>query len=428
MESAKRGLAAVQVCSSAFVAMGHMQAAALGYADLPIVVVPHPFGALERVAVRKLAEQCVQNIARIIAEFPAADTAVGAAAQVTVTSLEVENDPDAINRLFRERRWTDGLPIVPPTAERVARMLGCTARQRDEFVAALAPGFGAATVERIAINAVMAGCDPEYLPVLIAAVEAVTAPEFNLQGVQATTDPAAVWLIVNGPIAKRLNMNAGINCLGHGNWANATLGRALRLILQNIGAALPGEMDLATQGQPGKYLFCCAENEDQSPWEPLHVERGMRPQQSAVTVVAAEGTLDLNTHSTDPDEVLRVFAETLPRPTGNDYWMGGDPWIVLCPEHARILKDGGLSKAQIKHRLWNASKIAAGRLTAIDLHLTQIRRRTELGSIDSGTMLPICAVPDRLGILVAGGPGTHSIYVPSFGNTRSVTREIIWSA
>src|SRR3989304_5574927 len=140
-------------------------------------------------------------------------------------SFEAPDDLDAINQLYRERRWSDGLPIVPPTAERVGRMLRHTRRAPDEVVATIAPGFGAATVERIAINAVLAGCDPEHLPVLIAATEAVAAPEFNLQGIQTTTNPAAVWLIVNGPIAAQLGMNAGINCLGQGNWANATLGR-----------------------------------------------------------------------------------------------------------------------------------------------------------------------------------------------------------
>ena len=144
-------------------------------------------------------------------------------------------------------------------------MLRHTQRARDEVVAQIAPGFGAASVERIAINAVLAGCDPEYLPVLIAATEAVASPEFNLQGIQATTNSVAVWVIVNGPVAGKLGVNGAFNCLGQGTWANATIGRALRLVLQNIGGALPGEMDRSTHGQPGKYTFCCAENEEASP-------------------------------------------------------------------------------------------------------------------------------------------------------------------
>ena len=168
--------------------------------------------------------------------------------------FEAPDDLEAINRLYRERRWSDGLPIVPPTVERVERMLRAHApRAATRSWRSVAPGFGAATVERIAINAVMAGCEPDYLPVLIAAVEAVAEPQFNLQGIQATTNPVAVWVIVNGPAAQQLGVNATFNCLGQGTWANATIGRALRLVLQNIGGALPGEMDRATHGQPGKY-------------------------------------------------------------------------------------------------------------------------------------------------------------------------------
>jgi hypothetical protein len=155
-------------------------------------------------------------------------------------TFEHADDIDAINKLYRERCWSDGLPIVPPTRERVARMLAHTQRKPDELIAKLAPGFGEATVERIAVNAVMAGCDPEYLPLLLAAASAVAEPQFNLQGVEATTNPAAVWLVVNGPIVQQLGINATYNCLGQGTWANATLGRAMRLILQNIGGALPG--------------------------------------------------------------------------------------------------------------------------------------------------------------------------------------------
>ena len=160
------------------------------------------------------------------------------AAAKSAALVECADDLDAINRLYREKRWSDGLPIVPPTVERVERMLRHARRPAADVVARLAPGFGEATVERIAVNAVMAGCDPEYMPALIAAVEAVADPEFNLQGIQATTNPVAVWIIVNGPLAAELGVNATFNCLGEGAWANATLGRALRLILRNeIGRA-----------------------------------------------------------------------------------------------------------------------------------------------------------------------------------------------
>jgi len=413
----------VTVVSTAFETLGRAQAKGLAYPDMPIAFVPHPFGSIKRDGIRELSTKCAFDIARLVspASAPAASMV---ADQLRASIIEVPDDIEDINQHFRKQRWTDGFPIIPPTRERVERMLSSTARRPEEVVGLVAPGYGAATVERIAINAVMAGCDPEYLPVLIAAVDAIASPQFNLQGIQATTNPVGAWLIVNGPIAKRLNMNSGANCLGQGNWANATMGRALRLIMQNIGRAMPGEMDRATQGYPGKYSFCCAENEDESPWEPLHVERGMRADQSAVTVVGAEGIVNMNTRSKIVDEVLRVFAQSMPRPAGNDYRTCGQPWIILAPEYADILAGGGLSKAEVKRKLWEQSKMPASMMAAIDFEQAQHSRRAELGMVTRDSMLPACATPADLGILVAGGPGTHSAYVQSFGNTRSVTREI----
>lgn len=336
----------------------------------------------------------------------------------------VADDLDAINRFYRDKRWSDGLPIVPPTIERVERMLAHAGRPRDEVVALLAPGFGAATVERIAINAVMAGCDAQAMPVMIAATEALAAPEFNLQALQTTTNPVAVWVVLNGPLARQLEFNATFNCLGEGAWSNATVGRAVRLLLRNVGGALPGEMDRATQGQPGHYSFCCAENEAQSPWEALHLERGFGVGDSTVTVVAAEGTMNMNSHSKDADELLRLIAESMVHPPSNEYTHGGEPWLMLGPEHADILRRGGYSKAAVKERLWELSKMPAGRMGARDLERTRAARREELGDIAPDTLLPIAPRASNICIIVAGGPGTHSVYVPCFGNSRATTRVI----
>jgi len=387
-------------------------------------VAPHPFGALKRDEVRDLAAQCVGDLLEIPLKQPGGAAAPDAGAARPAKTLSVEDDLEAVNRLFRDRRWTDGLPIVPPTPERVRRMLTGTQRKPNDVIAQVAPGFGTATVERIAINAVMAGCEPACLPVLIAAVEAACSPEFNLQGIQATTNPVAVWLIVNGPIVNTLGMNFGPNCLGQGNWANATLGRALHLVLQNVGGAIPGEMDRATHGQPGKFLFCCAENEAENPWEALHIERGFAAGESTVTVMGAEGTTNMNTHSKDAEDILRVAAETMKRPAGNDYRTGGEPWMIFSPEHAEVLKAGGYSKAAVKQRLWELSHMPARLQTRTDHAHTVHARSAELGSVTPDTLLPVSRSADMLGVIVAGGPGTHSVYVSSFGNTRSVTRAV----
>ncbi len=339
-------------------------------------------------------------------------------------TFEAPDDFDAINRIYRDKRWGDGLPIVPPTAARVERMLQGTGRSRDEVIAIVAPGFGATTVERIAINAVLAGCDPEYLPVLIAATQAVADPASNLQGIQATTNSVAVWLVINGPLAQKLQVNAGFNCIGQGAWANATLGRAMRLILQNVGGALPGEMDRATHGQPGKYSFCCAENEDKHPWQPLQVERGFAATDSTVTVVGAEGTMNMNTHAKTADELARVIAETMVHPPSNEYVHGGEPWFILGSEHAEIFRCEGWDKARVKRELWQRSKMPVKQLSFNEIERARASRTPELGILTGDTLLPISPRPEDIQLIVAGGPGTHSVYVPCFGNSRAVTRRI----
>ena len=428
---AKREVAAVEVCSTAFVTLGRAQARALGYVKLPIAEVPHPFGTVDRATVRKFAEKCVDDIAALVCLPPvASSTTVEKATSgkgSSAVELNIEHTPNlfaGFNRVCRDRRWGDGLPVMPTTRPAVNAMLAHTKRPPQELVARLAPGFGAATVECIAINAVLAGCDPGYMPVLLAAVEAIATQRFNLQSIQSTTNPAAVWVIVNGPVAERLGVNGKFNCLGEGVWANSTIGRALRLILRNISCAWPGDMDRATQGQPGKYSFCCAENEAESPWESLHVERGFTQDQSTVTVVGAEGTMNMCTLVKDADELIRVIAGTLRHPPSNEYVHSGEPWLVLCPEHAEILHDAGYSKAEVKRRLWEASKMPASELSAEDLSRAQPSRAAELGTIGPDTLLPISQKPDDIGIIVAGGSGAHSVYVPCFGNTRSVTIEI----
>src|SRR5882762_3137562 len=202
----------------------------------------------------------------------------------------------AVNRLYQERGWTDGLPIVPPTDEAVRECLCWTDRDSREVVAVLPPRQGEATVERIAINAVMAGARPEYLPVIITAAEALADPDFNLDSVQATTHPVAPLMIVNGPIARELEINAGYNAFGQGFRANMTIGRALRLLLMNVGGGLPGTGDRATQGSPAKMAYCIAENEAENPWEPLHVEHGFPADVSTVTTIGCEGPHNIQYH------------------------------------------------------------------------------------------------------------------------------------
>ena len=406
--------------------LGRAQQKALGSPDLPIAVVPHPFGTRSRDELGRIAAECAGDIARLLCEAPGGPTATAAAlpAAPRARLIEAPGGLDELNKLYMSRRWGDGLIIAPPTEEAVRRMLRHTRRAPDEVVATIAPGMGAATVEYIAIQGVMAGCYPEYLPVLIVAAEAVATRQFHLQAIQATTNPSAVWLIINGPIARRLEVNAGAGCLGQGAWANATLGRALRLILQNIGGALPGEMDRATQGQPGKYTFCCAENEEASPWEALHVERGFAADTSTVTVVGALGTWSMNMTARRAEEVIAMIGDTMQYPASSDYVYGGAPFIILAPQHANLFHGAGWEKSEVKRRLWEASKMRAGRAKGSEFERMTTGRRAELGEIGPDTLVPISVKPEDLSIVVAGGPGSHSVFVPVSAHTRSVTREV----
>ena len=415
--------------SQSFINLGRAQQKALGSPDLPLALIPHPFGTRSREEIKRIAAKCADDIARLLCEPVSDNAAVATTAPAAPRAklIDVPADLDAFNKVFIQKRWGDGMIVAPPTKEAVERMLRHTQRKPDEVVATIAPGMGAATVEYIAIQGVMAGCYPEYLPVLIAAAEAVAEKKFHLQAIQATTNPAAVWLIINGPAAKWLDVNSGAGCLGPGAWANATLGRALRLILQNIGGALPGEMDKATQGQPGKYSMCCAENEAANPWQPLHVERGFAADTSTVTVVGALGTWNMNMTARNAEEVLAMLADTMQYPASSDYITGGAPFVILSPQHAALFHAAGLSKADVKQRLWEMSKIRAGRSKGSEFERMANGRRAELGEITPDTMVPIAEKPDDISIIVAGGPGSHSVFVPVSAHTRSTTKEIVWS-
>jgi len=258
---------------------------------------------------------------------------------------------DEIEATFA-RGWSDGLPVVPPTPERVLRMLGGTTREPQEVVAVVPPDLIECTVEKVAVNAVMAGCRPEYLPVVLAAVEAACTEAFNIHGVLATTYFVGPVVIVNGPIAREIGMNSGVNALGQGNRANATIGRALQLVIRNVGGGRPGEIDRATLGNPGKYTFCFAEAEDTSPWQPLSVERGLSPGLSAVTLFAGSGVQPFfDQLARTPETLARSLASCL-RVVGHPKWgMAWDALCVISPEHARVFRQGGWSKQRLRNEL-----------------------------------------------------------------------------
>lgn len=269
---------------------------------------------------------------------------------LTARTIELGDAEDDIEACY-DRGWSDGLPVVPPTPARVLRMLAGTTRRPDEVLGLVPPDLAPCTVEKVAINAVMAGCKPEYLPLVLAAVEAALVDEFGMHGVLCTTMFCGPMVIVNGPMAKRVGVNSGVNALGQGHRANASIGRALQLVIRNVGGGRPGEVDRATLGTPGKYSFCFAEAED-SDWLPLSVERGFAPGTSTVTLFAGEGVQGVvDQKSRTPESLARSFAACLRVVDHPKLAMAGDAVLVVSPDHCRVFLEAGWSKARLREEL-----------------------------------------------------------------------------
>ena len=321
----------------------------------------------------------------------------------------VDESVQAINDLFVEKGWSDGLPIIPPTEQAVETMLAGTKRDPTEVAAAIPPCWGKATIEKIAINAVMAGCLPQYMPVIITAIEAMADERFRLAEIQPTTHPVAPLVIVNGPIVKKLDINSKTGAFGPCWRANATIGRAIRLILLNIGGALPGKLDLSTQGQPSKYTYCIAENEEDSPWEPLHVEKEFAVSTSSVTVAATENPHNINEHVAITGEEMLISICNAMMTTGanNVLFQEGSPVIALSPEHAATIAASGYSKNDVRNYIYEKARIPLYRFhrRAIDKYYS---------GWDEKAMVPITARKEDIIIIVVGGPGKHSAYLPAF--------------
>jgi len=251
-----------------------------------------------------------------------------------------------------DRGWSDGLPVVPPTEGRVLAMLAGTKRAPDEIVAVVPPDLVPCSVEKVAINAVMAGCKPEYLPIVLTAVEMACTPQFNIHGVLATTMSVGPVLIVNGPIRRAIGMNSGINALGQGNRANGTIGRALQLVIRNVGGGRPGEVDRATLGNPGKLGFCFAEDEEGSPWTPLSTDFGFEAGRNVVTIFPGEGPRTLvDQIARTPEELAGTFAYHLRAMLSPKAVMAFDAILVVSPDHSRVFRAGGWTRDRLRKRL-----------------------------------------------------------------------------
>ena len=415
-----RGIPAVVLGTDAFVSLARAAAVKYGLPHLAVALVRHPLGGIEPQLVLDKAETIVDDVLAALTRDPAAPAPLAAVAGAAL--VEAPDDLDAFQAWAMTERWSDGLPVLPPTRERVDRMLGALTARRAAIVATLAPLDGRATLEAIAINAALAGAEPAHLPVIVAAVRALADPRFNLNAVQTTTHPCTPLVIVNGPLAARLGIAGGANALGNGHRANAVIGRGVRLVVQNVGGARPGLEDRATLGHPGKFSYCLAENEAASPWAPLSVERGFPPTTSTVTVVGAEAPHNVNDHgSTTAEALLRALAGTAATTGSNNIYLGGEPVVILGPEHAQTIASSGWAKADFKRRFWERARVRLDRFSAENLARFAVIAPERFVGRPPDADVPWCVAPDDLVVIVAGGPGKHSAVIPTFGATRAVT-------
>ena len=314
------------------------------------------------------------------------------------------------------RGWTDGLPVVPASRALVGDMLAAGGLAPDAIIAEMPSRKVAVTAEKVAINAVMAGCRPEYMPVVAAAVKALATPEFGLHHVASALSGPTIVVLVNGPVAQRLGINATNNLFGPGVRANATIGRAVRLVLLNCLKYRPGVSDRATMGTPGKYTCCIAEDEDDHPWPPWHVERGFRRDESTVTLIAASTLIQVWNYG-DHEQLLRAFGDALSF-LGSIAILGQTPGaIVLGGEHAEKLRASGWSKERIREFI-----VAHTGRSIADLKRT--------GRID-GAVTPedetklhyAMDTPEDLMLICGGSPiGALSMVMPGFGSSKTAGR------
>jgi hypothetical protein len=323
---------------------------------------------------------------------------------------------------YFERGWTDGLPVVPPTPEKVEAMLAALGGQPETHEARVPPRWAGLTTETLAVNCVLAGCLPAYAPVVRAAVRALCDPHFNLNGVQATTHMTSPLLVVNGPIRSQIGLNAGPNVFGSGFRANATIGRAIRLVLLNVGGARPGELDKSTLGNPSKFAFCIAENEEVSPWAPYHVEHGYRAEDSTVFVIAAEAPHSVTNHvADDPQGILDSIVSAMSTIAHNNAVSSGSCAVVICPEHAETIAAHGWTKHDVRSYLWTYAGNAFGAISfehrygrVYNRNLPRWYRR---GPDDR---IPIVPRPEDIHLFVAGGTeGRFSAFLPGWGHMTS---------
>ena len=415
------------VITQAFTQAARHRAQALGLPEHPVVVIAHPLASKTRAQVQHLAYASVAEVVRgLVSPSEGASMAGPPPTQARIagapaSSLHLAGTVSDLNDAFDRQGWTDGLPVIPPTEDLVRAMLKTSPMPAEWVLGRLPPLDGTVTVEKVAINAVMAGCQPAYFPVVLAAVRAVLQPQFNAGAITTTTGGAAPVVLVSGPIASQLGIHSGTAVFGSGHRPNATIGRALRLTMRNLGGATAATMEKSTHGWPGKYTMCFAENTERNPWEPLHVELGFAPEVSIVVVVAARGLITIveSSQETGLGDLETLVSAMRGEGISGYYYQarGASPVVVLGPEHAAEIAAAGMGRKAVKEYIFQYARMPLG----------QLRDRGHWGARSwpeawehqpDDFPVPLVTDPDKLILVVAGGDGRHSSWFPAWSATQ----------
>ena len=405
-----------------FKSIARVNARALGLPQLPIIAVPHPLGGITAQEVKIKAEESLDEVLKMT-DFK--NSCEKTNEDILPEILDIKGDFRDVSTVYYDNGWTDGLPIVPPTSELIQSMLTGTKHSPNEIIGKLAPQAGIATVEKIAVNAVMAGCKPNYLPVLLAVVEAMSEPANNMKAWASTTGPNSPLLIINGDIRKELNINYGTNALGIGRMANATIGRAISLIVRNIGGAIPGITDMTTIGAGWEFSNCAGENEQSLPhsWSPFNLEAGY-PGESTVTVKPVSSQVDVFHHvTTEFKQILDTIAAGIVGINNFGMIKGHEMVIFFSPE-AAVLADKDLwSKEQIQKYIFENARQPLKTWKRLGDNMMHSERLPETRKESEEYMMPMLSSPEDIIIFVVGGAGKHSTWW-SGGQGKAVTKSI----
>jgi hypothetical protein len=425
------GIPTVTIVTTEFVSLAKNTALSQGVADMSLVVYPHPVGMIPLEEIRKKATDAFPELMKAATQWKSTAKLAAMKSPYPAERFKFSGTPEDVTRFFYDKRWSMGLPIVPPTSQRVVAMLKGTKRKPDEVIGLVPPRMGVLTVEMAAVHCAMADCKPEYMPVLLAAMEAALAPETNWRGAGTTTGTTSLLTIINGPIVKEIGLASDTGAAGKGHHANAAIGYAMNSILYTIGGSKPPETDKGTLAAPSDFTgWIFAENEDALPkgWTPFHVDRGFKKTDSVVTVQGIYPAVSNHDHASNTiPKQLKYWGNIIsPLLSANDTCVpaaSAVPSIIaIGPEHAQLLTSGGWNKQEVTKALWESIHLP---LSSWPTGCTTENLEKGLGQkITPDTQIHLTKTPDTLWLMIAGGPGKHSHYFPPFLGCNPVSRLI----